>query len=168
MDKKRKAESTQKAVVDVKRAKIDAVIPRLDTQSITSKPGTNLELDLQLEWDQWLDLEKPIPPKKILTQKEDQVAALVAAVKGYNEGAVNAPGYVHNIWRMMNPQRWIRGHGGDVLAGLEASHDNQEGKWLAPFFEQGDKPKPWEYGTCHSLWSHKHRLLSDVECQPWS
>lgn len=90
VDKKRKAESTQKAAVDAKRAKINAVVPRLDTQSIASKPGMNPELDLQLEWHRRLDSEKLIPLKKNLTQKEDKVAALVAAVKRYNEGAVHA------------------------------------------------------------------------------
>ena len=67
---------------------------------------------------------------------------------------------------MMDPQRQIRGHGRDILAVLEASHDNQEGKQLASFFGQGDKQKPQGYGTSHSLWSHKHRLLCDVRCWP--
>ena len=114
VDKKRKAESTWKAAIDAKWAKIDAAIPRLDTQSITSTPGTNPKLDLQLEWYLQLDLEKPIPPKKNLTQKEDKVAALVAAVKQYNEGAVNAPADTEDA---------------EMLAEVPSDLDEEESVW---------------------------------------
>jgi hypothetical protein len=83
--------SARKAIVDAKRTRINAVVPRLDTQSITDNPGTNNELDLQLEWHRRLDLDKRIPPKTKMTRKEDKVTALVAAVKRYNEGMVHAP-----------------------------------------------------------------------------
>jgi hypothetical protein len=81
VDKKRKAASARKAIVDAKRTRIDAVVPRLDTQSIMDNPGTNNELDVQLEWHRRLDSDKLIPPKTKMTRKENKVTALVAAVK---------------------------------------------------------------------------------------
>jgi hypothetical protein len=52
IDKKQKAASAHKAIVDAKRTRINAVVPRLDTQSIMDNPGMNNKLDLQLEWHQ--------------------------------------------------------------------------------------------------------------------
>jgi len=114
VDKKWKAESAQKAAVDMKRAKIDAIVPRLDTQSITSKPDTNPKLNLQLEWHRWLDSEKLILRKKNLTQKDDKVAALVAAVKQYNEGAVHAPADTEDV---------------EMLAEVPSDLDKKESDW---------------------------------------
>ncbi|KIM89184.1 hypothetical protein PILCRDRAFT_2457 [Piloderma croceum F 1598] len=114
VDKKRKAASARKAIVDAKRTRIDAVVPRLDTQSITDNPGTNNELDLQLEWHQRLDSDKHIPPKTKMTRKEDKVTALVAAVKQYNEGTVHAPEATEDV---------------EMLAEVPDDLDEEESDW---------------------------------------
>jgi hypothetical protein len=72
-------------------AGIDAVVPRLDTQSIADNHGMNNKPDLQLEWHRRLDSDTLLSPKTKMTRKEDKVTPLVAAVKRYNEGAVHAP-----------------------------------------------------------------------------
>jgi hypothetical protein len=62
----------------------------LDVESICRAPGTNAELDLQLEWHCRQD--KDVPQKKNVTEKELKIAALVAAVERHNKGIqVNSP-----------------------------------------------------------------------------
>ncbi|KIM79990.1 hypothetical protein PILCRDRAFT_9881 [Piloderma croceum F 1598] len=114
VDKKQKAASARKAIVDAKRTRIDAVVPRLDAQSIMDNPGMNNELDLQLEWHRRLDLDKHIPPKTKMTRKEDKVTALVAAVKRYNEGTVHAPEATEDV---------------EMLAEVPDDLDEEESDW---------------------------------------
>jgi len=74
----------EKAAQDAKCVKIDAVVARLDVHSIEDNPGTNAELDLQLEWHRRRD--NRVPKKKDVTKKADKVKALVEAVEQYNNG----------------------------------------------------------------------------------
>jgi hypothetical protein len=84
VERKRKATTVRKAAQDAKRVKIDAVVARLDVHSIEDNPGTNAELDLQLEWHRRRD--DRVPKKKDVTKKADKVKALVEAVERYNNG----------------------------------------------------------------------------------
>jgi hypothetical protein len=89
--RKRKAVTERKAAQDAKRAKIDAVVVRLDIQDIEDLPGTCAALDLQLEWHRLRD--NLIPKKKDITKKADKIKALVEAVRRHNNGqqAISLP-----------------------------------------------------------------------------
>jgi hypothetical protein len=85
VERKRKAVTERKAAQDAKRAKIDAVVVRLDIQDIDDLPGTCAVLDLQLEWHRLRD--NLIPKKKDITKKADKIKALqVEAVRRHNNG----------------------------------------------------------------------------------
>ena len=55
-----------------------------------------------------------IPPNKNLTRKDDKVAALVTAVKQYNEGAVHAPADTEDV---------------EMLAEVLSDLDEEESDW---------------------------------------
>ncbi len=56
--------------------------PRLDVADIERSPGTNVELELQLDWHRRHD---PIIPKKSVAKTKNlKIEALVAAVNRYN------------------------------------------------------------------------------------
>jgi hypothetical protein len=84
VEKKRKATTERKAAQDAKRAKIDAVVARLNVQDIKDAPGTCADLDLQLEWHRCQDSR--VPKKKDVKKKEDKIKALVDAVECHNSG----------------------------------------------------------------------------------
>jgi hypothetical protein len=84
VEKKRKASTQRKVAQDAKRAKIDAVVARLDVQSIKDLPGTCEDLDLQLEWHRRQDIL--VPKKKDVKKKADKITALVEAVERHNSG----------------------------------------------------------------------------------
>jgi hypothetical protein len=84
VERKRKAETERKAAQDAKRAKIDAVMARLDVGDIKRSPGTNADLDLQLDWHRRRDNKVPI--KANVTKKADKIKALVEAVERHNQG----------------------------------------------------------------------------------
>jgi vacuolar-type H+-ATPase subunit E/Vma4 len=77
LNKKRK--QTLQAKKDAVKAKIEAVVPRLDVVNIQNFPGTNAQLDLQLDWHRNKDSTSSIPKKKELTNKELKVKALIQA-----------------------------------------------------------------------------------------
>ena len=84
MEKKRKATAERKAAHNAKCTKIDAVVARLDVQSIQDAPGTNVDLDLQLEWHRHRDTL--VPKKTDVKLKVDKIKALVEAVERHNSG----------------------------------------------------------------------------------
>ena len=84
VEKKRKATAERKAAHSAKCAKIDAVVARLDVQSIQDAPGTNADLDLQLEWHRRQDTL--VPKKTDVKLKVDKIKALVEAVERHNSG----------------------------------------------------------------------------------
>lgn len=79
--KKRCNDVIRKATKDAKTAKIDAVILRLDVDDIMASPGTNPQIELQLEALRRSDSK--IPLKSHLKNKAERLAALIAAVKRY-------------------------------------------------------------------------------------
>ena len=84
VERKRKAATERKAAQDAKRAKIDAVIARLDVQGIKDSPGTCADLDLQLDWHRLQDSQ--VPKKKDVKLKTDKIKALVEAIERHNSG----------------------------------------------------------------------------------
>ena len=82
LNKKRK--QTLQAKKDAVKAKIEAVVPRLDVVNIQNFPGTNAQLDLQLDWHRNKDSTSSIPKKKELTNKELKVKALIQAASHHN------------------------------------------------------------------------------------
>ena len=83
-DQNKKKKQLLEAKKDAAKAKIDAVVPRLDIDDIKNTPGTNAHLDLQLEWHRSKDSTGNIPKKKDLTNKELKVKALIEAVNHHN------------------------------------------------------------------------------------
>ena len=81
-DKKRTGDVVRKAAQAEKRARVDAVSPRLDVESIRQAPGTNAELDLQLEWHRRRDSD--VPKVTAVKLKNLKIEALVAAVERHN------------------------------------------------------------------------------------
>jgi hypothetical protein len=84
VEKKWKATAEQKAAHNAKCAKIDAVVARLDVRNIQDAPGTNADLDLQLEWHRCRDTL--VPKKTDVKLKVDKIKALVEAVECHNSG----------------------------------------------------------------------------------
>jgi hypothetical protein len=84
VEKKRKASTQRKVAQDAKRARIDAVVARLDVQSIKDLPGTCGDLDLQLEWHRRQDIH--VPKKKDVKKKAEKIQALIEAVERHNSG----------------------------------------------------------------------------------
>jgi len=76
--------SRAEQVITSKRAKIDAIIARLDVQGIKDSPGTCADLDLQLNWHRLQDSQ--VPKKKDVKLKTDKIKALVEAVERHNSG----------------------------------------------------------------------------------
>lgn len=64
------------------QTRIDGVIPRKDIEEIRQNPGTNREIDLELDWHRRFD--NKIPKKGELTKKELKIQALVDAVNRHN------------------------------------------------------------------------------------
>ena len=60
------------------------VMARLDVEDIKCSPGTNTDLDLQLDWHRHCDDKVPI--KSNVTKKADKIKALIEAVECHNEG----------------------------------------------------------------------------------
>ena len=83
-DQNRKRKQSFQAKKDAAKAKIEAVVPRLDVNDIKNAPGTNAHLDLQLDWHRSKDSTGSIPKKKGLTNKELKVKALTEGVTHHN------------------------------------------------------------------------------------
>ncbi|KAI0073103.1 hypothetical protein K474DRAFT_1650010 [Panus rudis PR-1116 ss-1] len=120
LERKRRREIAQgeEAIAQAKKVKIaernekikkvndilDAVVVRLDVAELKASPGTNKELDLQLDWhrrhEQQREADKNkrcIPAKSKLTTKAQKLDALIDAVNRYNalpdeQKAQNQPG----------------------------------------------------------------------------
>src|SRR6202011_3183747 len=75
LNKKRK--QTLHAKKDAVKAKIEAVVPRLDVINTQNFSVKNAQLDLQLDWHRSTDSTTSIPKKKELTNKELKVKALI-------------------------------------------------------------------------------------------
>jgi hypothetical protein len=62
LNKKRK--QLLQAKKDAAKAKIEAVVPRLDANDIKNAPGTNAHLDLQLDWHRSQNSQAASPKRK--------------------------------------------------------------------------------------------------------
>ena len=82
--KRRQTQAKADKITSAAKAKIEAVVPRLDVNDIKNAPGTNAHLDLQLDWHRSKDSTGSIPKKKDLTNKELKVKALTEAVTCQN------------------------------------------------------------------------------------
>jgi hypothetical protein len=89
-----------KATEDVKRAKINAIVPWLDISTIKSTLGTCVELDLQLEWHRQQD--SCVLMKNKVTEKQEKINALKDAGKCYNSGQQVNNSPMHNIDMSIN------------------------------------------------------------------